>query len=67
MLAAEVYAEVGAVPDEAEARLRAAAALVDAGDASSAELQLDRSLQLFRSLGARARIADAEALVASSA
>jgi class 3 adenylate cyclase/tetratricopeptide (TPR) repeat protein len=65
--AADVHAEIGAVSDEAFARLRAAEALVDAGRRADADVQLQRALTFYRSVGATAYIRDAEGLLAASA
>jgi class 3 adenylate cyclase/tetratricopeptide (TPR) repeat protein len=54
--AAEVYAEIGSVPDEAYARLRA-----------GTEAQLRLALPVFAQLGATAWQAEAESLLAKSA
>jgi class 3 adenylate cyclase len=65
--AADVYAEIGAVPDEAYARVRAAEALVDAGRRVDADAQLQRALAFYRSVGATAYIREGERLLAASA
>jgi tetratricopeptide (TPR) repeat protein len=65
--AADLYAEIGAVPDEAFARLRAAEALVDAGRRVDADAQLQRALAFYRSVGATPYIREAESLFAASA
>jgi len=65
--AAEVYAAIGSVPDEAFARLRAAEALVAAGRRSEADAQLQQALAFYRSVGATAYIREGEALLAASA
>jgi tetratricopeptide (TPR) repeat protein len=65
--AADVYAEIGSLPDEAYARLRAAEALVDAGRRAEADAQLQRALAFYRSVGATAYIREAESLFAASA
>jgi hypothetical protein len=65
--AADVHAEIGAPSDEAFARLRAAEALVDAGRRADADVQLQRALTFYRSVGATAYIRDAEGLLAASA
>ena len=56
--AAEIFAEMGALPFEAEARLLAARAGVDAG--------LDDAIAFFRRVGATAFLLEAEALGATS-
>ena len=65
--AADVYAEIGSVPDEAYARLRAAEELVRAGNRAEADRQLRLALPVFAELGAGAWQAEAEALLAASA
>ncbi len=65
--AADVYAEIGSVPDEAYARLRAAGELVRAGRRADADGQLRLALPVFASLGAGAWTAEGEALLAASA
>jgi class 3 adenylate cyclase/tetratricopeptide (TPR) repeat protein len=56
--AAEIFAEMGALPFEAEARLLAARAGDDAG--------LDEAIAFFRRVGATAFLREAEALVSKS-
>jgi len=65
--AADLYAEIGSVPDEAYARLRAAAELVRAGRRAEADRELRLALPVFVQLGANAWAAEAEALLAESA
>jgi len=65
--AADLYREIGSVPDEAYARLRAAAALVGAGRRAEADAQLRLALPVLAKLGANAWTAEAEALLAESA
>ncbi len=65
--AAEIYAEIGSVPDEAYARLRAAEEFVRAGRRADADAQLRLALPVFAQLGATAWAADGEALLAPSA
>ena len=65
--AAAVYAEIGSVPDEAYARLRAAERLLEQGRRSEADEQLERALAFYRSVGATAYIEEGEALVAATA
>jgi hypothetical protein len=59
---AELYAEIGARPEEAFARLRAAARAVREGRSDEGRSQLDRALDFFREAGADAYVRDAEAL-----
>jgi class 3 adenylate cyclase len=65
--AAEIYAEMGALPSEAEARLRAAAALVAGGRRAEADAELRRALAFWRSVGATRYIREGEPLRAASA
>jgi class 3 adenylate cyclase/tetratricopeptide (TPR) repeat protein len=65
--AAAILGDMGAVPEEAYARVRAAEALVEAGRRADANVQLQRALSFFRSVGATAYIREAEGLFAASA
>jgi len=65
--AAGIHAEMGAVVEEAYARLRAAEAYVRAGRPGEADAQLQRALAFYRSVGATAYIWEAESLFAASA
>jgi tetratricopeptide (TPR) repeat protein len=65
--AANLYDEIGSVPDEAYARLRAAEELVRAGRRAVADAQLRLALPVFTRLGASAWQAEGEALLAASA
>jgi hypothetical protein len=65
--AADVYAAIGSVPDEAYSRLRAADELVRSGQRAGADQQLGLALPVFARLGASAWQAEAEALLAESA
>jgi class 3 adenylate cyclase/tetratricopeptide (TPR) repeat protein len=65
--AADEYSAMGALPDEAYARLRAAEALVGEGRRVEADDQLERSLAFWRSVGATAYVREGEALMAASA
>jgi class 3 adenylate cyclase/tetratricopeptide (TPR) repeat protein len=62
--AAEQYASIGALPDEAYARLRGAETLVQEGRRAEAELQ--RSLAFWRSVGATAYVREGEVLLAAA-
>jgi tetratricopeptide (TPR) repeat protein len=64
--AAGVYAEIGALPEEAYARLRAAEALVGEGRSAEADAELKRSLAFWRSVGATAYVREGEALLAEA-
>jgi hypothetical protein len=61
--AAVVWAAFGAKTGEAEARLRAAEALSEAGLISEAEIELQRALAFYRSVGATFFIERAEKLL----
>jgi len=65
--AGDVYEEIGALADEAYARLRAARSLVEQGRRPEADLQLERALAFFRRAGATAYVREGEALLAASA
>jgi class 3 adenylate cyclase/tetratricopeptide (TPR) repeat protein len=65
--AADLTAEIGALPDEAYARLRAAEELVRAGRRAEADAQLRLALPVFAQLDASAWQAEAESLLAASA
>jgi len=64
---ADIYAAIGAQPDEAYARLRAAEALVRDGKRAEADAELQRSLAFWRSVSATAYVREGEALLAASA
>ena len=65
--AAETYAEIGTLPEEAYARLRAAEQLVADGRRAEADAELQRSLAFWRSVGATAYVLEGETLLAASA
>jgi class 3 adenylate cyclase/tetratricopeptide (TPR) repeat protein len=65
--AADIYAEIGSLPDVAFARLRAAEALIGAGRRAEGDAQLQQALAFYRSVGATAYIREAESLFAASA
>jgi tetratricopeptide (TPR) repeat protein len=65
--AADVFAGIGTVPDEAYARLRAAEAFVEAGDRAGADRQLNVALPVFAQLRATAWTTEGQALLAASA
>jgi len=65
--AAKTYAEIGSLPDEAFARLRAAEALVLEGRRVEANVELESALAFWRSVGAAAYVREGEALLAASA
>ena len=66
-LAADRYAEIGSLTDEAEARLRAAKTLLEAGERAEGEAQLEQALAFYRSVGATRFIHEGEALLATTA
>jgi len=64
--AAGIFADLGSLPDEADARLRAAEKLVDAGRRAEGEVELHKALDFYRSVGATFSIERAETLLASA-
>jgi tetratricopeptide (TPR) repeat protein len=65
--AADRLAEMGAASAEAEVRLRAARELVSQGRRAEADVQLQKALAFYRSVGATRYIREAEALLAATA
>jgi class 3 adenylate cyclase/tetratricopeptide (TPR) repeat protein len=66
--AAELYAEIGARPNEAYTRLRAAGQLVGGGRRKEADdAQLQSALAFWRSVGATRYVREGEALLAATA
>ena len=65
--AAETFAGIGSVPDEAYARLKAAGEYAAVGERAGADRQLRLALPVFAQLGAKAWTAEAEPLLAESA
>jgi hypothetical protein len=65
--AADAYAEIGALPQQAYARLRAAERLVREGQRAEADARLEPSLAFWRSVDAKAYVREGEALLAASA
>jgi hypothetical protein len=65
--AADVMAEIGALSDEAYARLLGAERLMAEGREQDAQAQLSRALAFHRAVGATAYLRQGEALLASSA
>ena len=61
MEAADEYAAIGARPEEAKARLRAAVALAAQGHQSAADAELKRARAFYREVGAEQYTAAAEA------
>jgi len=60
--AADLYARIGARPEEAGARLAAARLALAAGRPAEAEAELDAAASFYREVGAYARLAEVEAL-----
>jgi hypothetical protein len=65
--AAEIYAQMGARPHEAFARLCAAEQLIAGNHRAEGDAELQRALDFFRGVRARVFVARGEALLASSA
>jgi class 3 adenylate cyclase/tetratricopeptide (TPR) repeat protein len=65
--AADLYGDMGAMPEEAYARLRAAHLLVQEGRRAEADTELEKALAFWRSVGATAYVREGEALMAASA
>ncbi|HJU02453.1 MAG TPA: hypothetical protein VJ966_14765, partial [Actinomycetes bacterium] len=65
--AADRYVEIGSLPDEAFARLRAAERLLNAGRPADAKAQLQRALAFYRRVGAAGYLREVDALFAASA
>jgi tetratricopeptide (TPR) repeat protein len=65
--AAELYADIGSLPDEAHARLRAGGQLLEAGRRAEGTAQVERALGFYRQVGASAYLREAEALLAVAA
>ena len=63
----DVYAAIGDLPSEAEARLLGAEALLAGGRRGEGEEQLARALAFFRSVGATADVRRGEELLAATA
>jgi tetratricopeptide (TPR) repeat protein len=64
--AADVYAAIGALPEEAYARLQAAGVLVREGRRAEADAELRRALAFWRSVGATAYVREGEELLAAA-
>jgi class 3 adenylate cyclase/tetratricopeptide (TPR) repeat protein len=62
--AADLFAAIGSRPDEALARLRAGASLLDEVNAPQAREELERALDFFRSVGAARYVLEGERLIA---
>lgn len=64
--AAEVYARIGSLTDQAEARLRAAKSLIQRGEREEGEVQLERALAFYRNVDATRFVREGEALLAAA-
>ena len=65
--AADQYAKIGSLPDEAFARLRAAEQLLATGQQAEGNAHLQRAVTFYRKARATACLRQAEALLAASA
>jgi DNA-binding SARP family transcriptional activator/class 3 adenylate cyclase len=65
--AAELYTEIGSLPDAAFARLRAAEQLLAAGRGPEATTQLEQARSFYRQVAARAYLREADGLATASA
>jgi hypothetical protein len=65
--AADRYADIGSLPDEAFARLQAAKRLLADGQRAEANAQLQPALAFYRQVRASAHLGEGEALLAASA
>jgi class 3 adenylate cyclase len=63
--AGEIYARIGSKPEEADARLRAAEALLEQGLHAAADVQLQSALAFWRSVAATRYVREGETLLAS--
>jgi thioredoxin-like negative regulator of GroEL len=63
---AEIFAELGHLPNEAYTRLRAAQQLVAEGRRAEADEQLRKALAFYRSIGATRYLREGEALLAAA-
>jgi hypothetical protein len=61
-----VYADLGSLHAEAYTRLRAAEQLVAEGRSGEADVQLQKALGFYRSVGATRFVREGEALLAAS-
>jgi class 3 adenylate cyclase/tetratricopeptide (TPR) repeat protein len=61
--AAGIFAQIGSLPDEAQARLRAAEVLAAAGRPQEADGELARALDFYRAVGATSYIREGESLL----
>jgi class 3 adenylate cyclase/tetratricopeptide (TPR) repeat protein len=63
--AAQIYARIGSLPDEAYARLRAAEQFAEEGHPTRADAHREVALRFYRSVGAMRYVREAEALGAA--
>ena len=64
--AADLFSQIGALPDEAYARLRSAERHSAEGRRAEADEQLQRALAFWRSVGAKRYVTEGEALLAAA-
>jgi hypothetical protein len=64
--AAEIYADIGSLPDEAFARLRAAEQLLAVGRRAEGNAQLQQALTFYRQVAASGYLREGETLAASA-
>ena len=64
--AAEIYADIGAGPDEAYARLRTTELFLREGRRADADVELQKAMAFWRKAGATAYIREGEALLAEA-
>ena len=62
---ARIFAQIGSLPDEAHARLRAAEALAAAGRRQEADEELSLALDFYRAVGATRYVREGEVLLAA--
>jgi hypothetical protein len=65
--AADIYAAIGSLPDEAYVHLRAAEQQLSTGRAAEAKAQLQHALAFYRQVAANGYLRQADELVAASA
>jgi thioredoxin-like negative regulator of GroEL len=64
--AADIYADIGAEPDEAYTRLSLAEVLLGEGRRSEADLELEKAMAFWSKAGATAYLRQGEALLAEA-
>jgi hypothetical protein len=65
LAAAERYRTIGALPEEADAHVRAGEQLLAGGDDAAGRVEVERALAFWHSVGALGRIREAEELLAA--